>query len=142
MEERKRSVEQEEVGQFSGDDEHGWSHDLDDPTDEAQRATGKAFDPSQAGEPGSGRTVSEAEREGVSSTDTTGQTPLGVGESTRRGGEETARTGDEAGRTTLGTQGKSQRPVGTSSEEASTGVDPRGDAVDESSNVQTGDQGG
>lgn len=80
-----------------------------------------------AGEPGPTPPVSQEEREGVSATDTTGATPLGVGESTTKRAEEYGAEDQEAGRIDAGTQGPSQRPVGTSDSEFRTGVNPQGD---------------
>jgi hypothetical protein len=132
--------ENQEPGQVSGD-QHGWAPDLDEKTGQAERATGKAFDADNAGPPGPERSVSQEEREGVPPTDTTAASPLGVGQSTRRPAEDTARANQETGRQDQGTQGPSERPVGTSTAEDSTGIDPQ-EPSNETADLQTGDQGG
>lgn len=121
---------------------HGWAPDMEDQTGAAEEGANKAYDASQAGAPGPGREPSAAESQGVGPTDTTAASPLGVGESTSRSGEDMEqKEGKESGRQDAGTQGPSQRPVGTSSAEASTGVGAD-DSGDESPTLQTGDQGG
>jgi hypothetical protein len=61
--------------------------------------------------PGEAAPESKEEREGVSATDTTAATPLGVGESQTKGGEELAKgAGKEAG----GKKGPAGRPTETS----------------------------
>jgi hypothetical protein len=101
----------------------------------------KAFHAEEAGAPGPGREVSEEEREGVPSTDTTAESPLGVGVSTTRRGEDVAKQEDERGRETTGVKGESERPVGESGQRDSTGIEPQ-DPGEESPNLPTGDQGG
>jgi hypothetical protein len=69
--------------------------------------------------------------------------PEGVGESSTRRGEDVVKEeGNDPGRHDLGTQGETQRPVGTSTAEASTGVDPQDSIDEEMPNTQSGDQGG
>lgn len=91
-----------------------------------QQGTEKAFDADNAAPPpGPGRKVSDEEREGVSGTDTTAESALGVGESTSRRGEDVVKQeGTEPGRETTGH--KDERPVGTSDERSGTSVDPGG----------------
>ncbi|HET6751557.1 MAG TPA: hypothetical protein VFL71_20115 [Actinomycetes bacterium] len=101
----------------------------------------KAFHPEAAGPPGPGREISEEEREGVPSTDTSAESPLGVGVSTTRRAEDIARREDEPGRETTGVKGESERPVGESSQRDSTGVGPQ-DPGEDSPNLPAGDQGG
>jgi hypothetical protein len=113
---------------------------MGEPEDPAVRGANKAFEGS-GGEPGPGRDVSEEERKGVDSADTEASTPLGVGESKRRGAEDIASGKDEKGRTSEGTKGESDRPYGTSEPESATGVDPQG-PVTGGPNVPPGDQGG
>lgn len=72
-----------------GQQEHGGPL----PPYEGHQTTGKSDEELQEERGGSGsmtgpREVSQAEREGVSATDTTGASPLGVGESTTTQGEE------------------------------------------------------
>jgi hypothetical protein len=117
--------------------------DSEDAAQAAQEGVHKAFRADEhAPEPGPEPPVSEEEREGVSSTDTAPEAPLGVGESSSTGGEEyAARTGGEDERETVGTQGQSQRPVGTSEPEDATGVDPE-EPVTGGPTMPSGDQGG
>ena len=76
--------------------------------------------------PGEAAPESKEEREGVSATDTTAATPLGVGESLTKGGEELAREpGKESGRHDTGEKGPARRPTGTSTAEDVTGVKPQ-----------------
>ncbi len=57
--------------------------------------------------------------------------PEGVGESVAHRGENmTAEEGKEAGRYDLGTQGKTNRPVGGSTNRDSTGIDPQDPIID------------
>lgn len=104
----------------------------------AEEAANKAFDASNAGEPGPGLSSSGD----VSATDTSAESPLGVGVSTTKRGEDVAKDESESGREDLGTKGKSDRPVGTASPEDSTGVDPQGTIDDDMPNMVSGDQGG
>jgi hypothetical protein len=125
-----------DVGRFTGEEQHGWSPDIDAVADKEDRTAGeggrKAFDASNAGEPGSGGTVSPEEREGVPPTDTTAASPLGVGVSTTRRGEDIAKEESQPGHHDAGTRGVSQRPAGTSSAERATGIDPQ-EPIDENS---------
>ncbi len=64
--------------------------------------------------------------------------PEDVGESmTRRGEDVVKEEGKEPGRHDAGTQGKSERPVGTSTARDSTGVDPQDPIDPESPHLQT-----
>ena len=58
-------------------------------------------------------------------TDPSARTPLGAGTSTTRRGEDIVEDEGQDGRRTAGTQGASQRPVGTSTSRDSTGIDPQ-----------------
>jgi hypothetical protein len=58
-------------------------------------------------------------------TSTDASTPLGVGTSTTRRGEDVVEDEGEDGRHETGTQGQSQRPVGTSDSRDSTSIDPQ-----------------
>ena len=58
-------------------------------------------------------------------TSTDASTPLGVGTSTTRRGEVVTEEEQEAGRHRAGTQGPTDRPVGTSTSRDTTGVDPQ-----------------
>lgn len=62
---------------------------------------------------------------GQTATRADAATPLDVGTSTNRHGEDVVDEEGGNGRRTTGTQGQSQRPVGTSSPRDSTGVDPQ-----------------
>jgi len=130
----------EDPSRFAGGAHHGWSPDKDEPG--VTGAGSKAFDADNAGEPGPGRVVSDEEREGVPATDTSGATPLGVGESTTRRGEDVAKQEDQPGRQDVGTQGPSERPVGISTAEDNTKISPEGPIHQDSPNLPRGDQGG
>jgi hypothetical protein len=79
----------------------------------------------RGGPPGPPREISQAEREGVSPTDTEARSALGVGESYGRRGESIAKhEGKEAGRREVGTTGKAKRPAGTSTARDQTTVKP------------------
>ena len=54
-----------------------------------------------------------------------GTDPSAVGESTTTRGEDVAKGEKEPGRKDTGTQGPSQRPVGTSTARDSTSIDPK-----------------
>ncbi|HEY4004410.1 MAG TPA: hypothetical protein VGM60_04375 [Pseudonocardia sp.] len=73
--------------------------------------------------PGEAAPESKEEREGVSATDTTAATPLGVGESLTKGGEELAKESSEPGRKDTGEKGPAARPTGTSTKEDVLGED-------------------
>jgi hypothetical protein len=84
----------------------------------------KVFHGADDVEPGPGREISDEEREGVGPTDMDATSALGVGESISRRGEDVGKQEDEEGRDDAGTQGPSERPVGTSDERDATSVDP------------------
>lgn len=70
--------------------------------------------------------------------------PEGVGESMGRRGEDIVKEeGKAPGHIDLGTKGATERPYGTSTARASTGIDPQ-DPIDEEDmpNALTGEQGG
>lgn len=115
-------------------------HDEVEPDPERGRAaTERAFDASNAPAPGPGREVSDVEEAGVEGTDTTGATPLGVGESINRHGEDVVeQEGEEPGRETTGE--KDGRPVGTADERSATSVNPSDSRTD--TDMPPGDQGG
>jgi len=102
----------------------------------AEGAT-KAFDATNAGPPGPGPVESAEERAGVPATDTSADSPLGVGVSSGSRGEELAEDEREEG-----TKGASGRPYGGSSQEEATGVDPQGPTEPGAPDLQRGDQGG
>ncbi len=58
-------------------------------------------------------------------TSTDASTPEGVGTSTTRRGEDVSDEEQEAGRQRTGTQGPTDRPVGTSTSRDTTGIDPQ-----------------
>ncbi|MFE3454723.1 hypothetical protein ACFXJ8_37955 [Nonomuraea sp. NPDC059194] len=124
------------------EEQHGYSPDVGQGSEEAVQAGDRAFTPEAAGAPGPGREPSEEERSGVSATDTEARSPHGVGESTARKGEEIAQQEQEAGRETAGVKGESQRPYGTSTAEDSTGVGAQEAEDEESPTLPPGDQGG
>ncbi len=110
------------------------THGAVEPNPDNAEGTKKAYDAeNSAPPPGPGREVSDEEREGVSGTDTTAATPLGVGESINRSGEDVVKQeGEEAGKETVGY--KDGRPVGTSDERSRTSVDPSGSGSDSTDN--------
>jgi len=97
----------------------------------------KAFDAANAGPAGPGPVESAEERAGVSATDTSAESALGVGVSSGSRGEDLAE--DERGE---GTKGPSGRPYGGSSQEETTGVSPQGPTHPDAPDLQSGDQGG
>ncbi len=109
---------------------------------ELREGTKKAYDAeNSAPPPGPGREISAEEEAGVEGTDTTGATPLGVGESINRHGEDVVKEeGEEAGKETIGY--KDGRPVGTSDERSATAVDPGGSKSSSGTDMPPGDQGG
>jgi hypothetical protein len=93
-----------------------------DKTGAAAEADHKAFRADEHAPPaGEGREISEEERGGVDSTDTTGASPLGVGESTTESGEELADR-DPAERSETGVHGQSERPYGSPAQTDSVGA--------------------
>ncbi|HEU4896046.1 MAG TPA: hypothetical protein VFX88_00570 [Actinomycetota bacterium] len=109
--------------------------------DTYEEHTEKVFHGADEVEPGPGRQVSEEEREGVPSTDTEAESPLGVGVSMTRRGEDVDKQEDEPGRDDTGTRGPSDRPAGVSDERASTSVDPN-ETEAGGPTIPAGDQGG
>ena len=84
--------------------------------------------------------ANEKAREAQSSVGEDAETvlpPVAETDDSRRSGEDIARGSDEEGRHGLGTQGPTDRPVGTSTAEASTGVDPQDPIDEDMPNVQT-----
>ncbi|MBA2415504.1 MAG: hypothetical protein H0V64_06390 [Geodermatophilaceae bacterium] len=118
------------------------THGAVEPNPANQEGTERAFDAENAAPPpGPGREVSDEEREGVSATDTTAATPLGVGGSINRRGEDVVKEeGTEPGRETTGY--KDERPVGTADERSGTSVDPGGSESSTGSDMPPGDGGG
>jgi hypothetical protein len=102
----------------------------------AEGAT-KAFDAANAGPAGPGPVESAEERAGVSATDTSAQSALGVGVSSGSRGEDLA--DDDRNE---GAKGASGRPYGGSTQEETTGVDPQGPTEPGAPDLQAGDQGG
>jgi hypothetical protein len=109
--------------------------------DTYEEHTEKVFHGADEVEPGPGRQISEEEREGVPSTDTEAQSPLGVGVSMTRRGEDVDKQEDEPGRDDTGTRSPSDRPAGVSDERASTSVDPN-EPESGGPTIPAGDQGG
>jgi hypothetical protein len=102
----------------------------------AEGAT-RAFDATNAGPPGAGAVESAEERAGVPATDTSAESPLGVGVSYGSRGEDLAEDEREDGR-----KGASGRPYGGSSQEETTGVATQGPTEPDAPDLQRGDQGG
>jgi hypothetical protein len=103
----------------------------------AAEGAAKAFDAANAGPPGVGAVESPEERGGVPATDTSAESPLGVGVSYSSRGEDLAE--DERDE---GTKGASGRPYGGSSQEETTGVGTQGPTEPDAPDLQRGDQGG
>ena len=103
----------------------------------ATEGAAKAFDATNASPPGPGAVESTEERAGVPATDTSAESPLGVGVSSGRRGEDLA--DDERQE---GTKGRSDRPYGGSSQEETTGVAAQGPTESDAPDLQPGDQGG
>ncbi|MCT9932223.1 hypothetical protein N5079_18640 [Planotetraspora sp. A-T 1434] len=129
-------------GRFEGEDQHGYSPDVERGSEEAVQAGDRAFSPEAAGAPDRGREESEEERSGVSATDTEARSPQDVGKSASRQGEEIAGQEQEPGREPAGATGKARRPTGTSTTEDSTGVGKQEPIDEESPTLPAGDQGG
>lgn len=85
-----------------------------------------------------GRVVADEERDGVGDTDMEPEPALGVGESISRRAEDIARAEDEPGREDAGTKGASDRPVGVSTPDDVSGVDPQGPIDDDSPTMPSG----
>jgi hypothetical protein len=87
---------------------------------------GATASPAEERPVGAGEVASGAGGDGAqTATRADAATPLGVGTSTTRRGEDVVAEEGEDGRRTTGTQGESQRPVGTSTPRDSTGIDPQ-----------------
>jgi len=118
-------------GRTSGSSRDETSQDLSG-TVERQLEETKAGRPGATASPADERPVQPGEvaRGAAGAGDQTAtradaSTPGGVGTSTTRRGEDVADQEGGSGRQTTGTQGQSQRPVGTSTARDSTGVDPQ-----------------
>ncbi len=111
---------------------------------EAEEGANKAFHAEEhAPAPGPGREESPEERDGVPDTDTTGRTPLGVGESINERAEDIARKAEErAGTDRAGTKGASGRPYGGAAADESGGVNSQPSTTEGSPDLAPGDQGG
>lgn len=125
--------EVEHEGGKVDDSHHGWAPDVDEAGgDHGQEAEDKAAE---------GRETQDAPASESTQEDSDAPPP-GVGESVGRRGEEVGGGAQEPGRHDAGTQGESQRPVGTSTARDSSGVGGQ-DAEDEDSpTLPSGDQGG
>jgi hypothetical protein len=135
--------EPDRPGRFEGEDQHGYSPDVQGGGEQAAQAGDRAFTPEAAGEPGPGREPSEEEKTGVHATDATAASPVDVGQSAARQGEEIAQDEREPGRETAGVKGEAERPYGTSTLEDSTGLGAGEGPIDEESpTLPTGDQAG
>ena len=92
--------------------------------DSYEEHTQKVFHGAGDVPPGPGREISDEEREGVPSTDTEAESPLGVGVSMTRRGEDVEKQEDEPGRDDPGTKGPTDRPHGVSDDRDETSIDP------------------
>jgi hypothetical protein len=97
---------EDDVGRFGGKAEHGWSPDLGSEGDTAAAGAEKERQP-PSHHPGEDRPISQAEREGTSSTEM--EPESASGESRRRSGEDIAAA---EGKEPEGYKGQSQRPYG------------------------------
>ncbi|MGH8931084.1 MAG: hypothetical protein ACRDZO_10790 [Egibacteraceae bacterium] len=124
--------------QWEGDDEHGWAPDAPGEGEAKERTIEghkKAFEGHD--------TQDAATAPGGQYDADPDAPPEGVGESMGTRGEDVVdQEGTDPGRVDLGTKGESQRPVGTSTAEASTGVDPQDPDDEGMPNQPPGDQGG
>jgi hypothetical protein len=118
-------------GRTSGQTDDDISRDLTG-TVERQLAETKTGRPGATSSPANERPVSAGEVASGSSgagkqtaTRADAATPHDVGASTNRRGEDMVEEDGEDGRHRTGTQGESQRPVGTSTLRDSTGIDPQ-----------------
>ncbi len=132
--------ESEDAGRFEGE-EHGYSPDVGRASEEVAESGDRAFG-SPPDDRGPGREISEEERQGISSTETEPEGPLGVGVSSARSAEEIADRESEEGRETVGVDEKTGRPYGTSGPESASGVGAQGTVDEESPHIPPGDQGG
>ncbi|GLZ44156.1 hypothetical protein Acsp06_03410 [Actinomycetospora sp. NBRC 106375] len=105
---------------------------------DAEKGANKAFDATNAPEPGPGREPSSEERDGMTDTETAPQPPLGVGESINARAEDIARENEEK----AGEKGASGRPYGHGSGNEPRGVHPNPPVTEGSPDLPTGDQGG
>ncbi|WP_371484202.1 hypothetical protein [Kitasatospora sp. NBC_00315] len=111
------SMEDGEASRFAGADQHGWSPDIDAEEQHDNDSAHRSFHPdTYAPEPGPGRTVSKQEEQDV---------PGDTVESTGRRAEDTARKHPDKHTSDTGPQGPSQRPSGSRTASAHTGVDPQ-----------------
>lgn len=97
----------------------------------------KAFDASNAPEPGPDGPISDEERKGMSSTEMNPEPPLGVGKS--RGGRAEEQAPD---RPDVDTKGPAGRPVGKTADDDDDSVGAQRPIDPRSPDLQTGDQGG
>ncbi|GAA3071813.1 hypothetical protein [Streptosporangium carneum] len=136
----KEQRESEDTVRFEGA-EHGYSPDVGRASEEVSESGDRAFgSPPEGRAPG--REPSEAERQGVSSTETEPEGPLGVGVSSARSAEEIAQKEGEEGRRTEGVDDGTGRPYGTSGPKSATGVEPQETVEEESPHIPPGDQAG
>jgi hypothetical protein len=133
-------TEHDKPGRFEGKHQHGFSPDVGKVSDEVVRAGNRAFAEPSA-DRGPGRKVSRAERHGVTPTDTTASSALGVGVSTTSRAEEIATKKRQRGREKVGVHEKTGRPIGISKPGHGTGVGKQ-KTVEESPYLPPGDQAG
>jgi hypothetical protein len=128
--------ESQETSRLSGEGHHGWAPDVGGGNEDVQEARRKAMESPPPGGEGEGREFSDAERSGISSTDTEPGSPYGVGESDSTRPEEQA--GSEG---TKGRKSPAKRPYGRTDDE-DTGVGKEATATEGSPDLPSGDQGG
>ena len=111
------AMEDGEASRFTGEDQHGWSPDIDAEHQEPNDSAHRSFHPeTYAPQPGPGRTVSEEENQEV---------PGDTVESTGRRAERTAGKHPDKHTHDTGPQGPSQRPSGSRDAGAHTAIDPQ-----------------
>ena len=107
----------EDTSRHEGEEQHGWSPDVDATRQEENPSAHRSFHPEEH--------APEADEE--HETQVEDRTPAGTGESSTAGGEEHAKRYDEAeGKEDRGPRGPSGRPSGEKKAEHGTGVDPQG----------------
>ena len=108
-----------EMGKDKDFESEGWSPKSGGASERVKEANRKAWEANDTQDASRG-TSDDPGAQGSGSD----MAPDDVGESVSRRGEDVAKNEDEAGREDMGTKGKSQRPVGTSTGRDSTSVKP------------------
>ena len=110
------SMKEGEASRFEGEDQHGWSPDIDEEHQEPNDSAHRSFHPdTYAPQPGPGRTKAKEEQQDV---------PGDTVKSTGRSAQDIARKPSKHTHD-LGSQGPSGRPSGGRDAGVHTGVDPQ-----------------